>query len=216
MDEAEGRMDMMREYMQNMLGGNDNKSTTISESAAEKLDPAHLRYIDKEFKPITSTAYRQSVSNNQLGTDSWMAVVKRVPVRLRLRVDERRIAEILEKCANAKIPLEVRQITLIGGDLPADTTSSAKKSSGVGPGDPSVAGTGGGAGGASMTLTDDDDRGSSQASSGAGGAGGEKTFKSPEFNSHFLVPLEIYGVMKFYSAPAPEALGRTTQSPTSL
>lgn len=216
MDEAEGRMDMMREYMQNMLGGNDDKSTAISESAAEKLDPAHLRYIDKEFKPITSTAYRQSVSSNQLGTDSWMSVVKRVPVRLRLRVDERRIAEILEKCANAKIPLEVRQITLIGGDLPADTTTSAKRDSGVGPGDPSVA-SGGGAGGASMTLSDSDDRDASQGASGAAGSGKEQTFKSPEFNSHFLVPLEIYGVMKFYSAPAPEALGRVTQtSPPSL
>ncbi|MDP1562077.1 MAG: hypothetical protein Q8M16_11920 [Pirellulaceae bacterium] len=211
MAEAEGRMDMMKQFLENMGGGNEKKkSTTVSASDIERLDPAHLRYIDKEFKPIAASKYRQSVSSNKLSPDSWMSVVKRVPVRLRLRVDERRIGEILEKCANAKIPLEVRQITLIGGELPpeAAAATTGRKGGPTNSRNPSVAGSG-----ESMTIGDDD-------SSGAGGGGGpagtggakEQTFKSPEFNSHFLVPLEIYGVMKFYSTPAPEALGRTTES----
>lgn len=207
--EMASRMSAMRNLMQNMLDGQNNQSATVSVSEAEILDPAHLRYIDKEFKPIPASAYRQSVSSNQLGKDSWMSVVKQVPVRLRLRVDERQIAEILEKCANAKIPLEVRQITVIGGDLPADNTTAAKSSSAFSPGDPVVAG-----GAGSKSLSDDEGGGGTdQGASTAGQAAAkDKTFKSPEFNSHFLVPLEIYGVMKFYSAPAPEALGRTTQS----
>lgn len=210
MAEAEGRMDMMKQYMENMLGGgNDKKSTTVSASDAEKLDPAHLRYIDKEFKPIEASKYRQSVSSNKLSPDSWMSVVKRVPVRLRLRVDERRIGEILEKCANAKIPLEVRQITLIGGELPQEAAATTGRKSGpTNSRNPSVAGSG-----ESMTIGDDDGGGGAGAGGPAGTNGAkEQTFKSPEFNSHFLVPLEIYGVMKFYSTPAPEALGRTTES----
>lgn len=213
MADAEGRMDMMKQYMENMLGGGNNaNSTTVSASDAEKLDPAHLRYIDKDFKPIESSKYRQSVSSNQLGPDSWMSVVKRVPVRLRLRVDERRIGEILEKCANAKIPLEVRQITLIGGELPAEAVSTLGEKKGSSRKGPSVAGSDGGGSGESMTISDDDGGGGGGGAGPAGvGGGKEQTFKSPEFNSHFLVPLEIYGVMKFYSAPAPEALGRTPE-----
>ncbi|MBL8889542.1 MAG: hypothetical protein JNL67_06155 [Planctomycetaceae bacterium] len=212
LEEAAGRMNMMQEYMKNMLGGGDQQSATISASDAEKLDPVHLRYIDREFKPIAAAAYRQSVSSNQLGADSWMSVVKRVPVRLRLRVDERRIPEILEKCANARIPLEVRQMTVVGGEMPADTTASAAKGSEPEMEGPEVAGTGGSA---QMTVDPGAGRSGEQETAKAD-SDKEQTFKSPEFNSHFLVPLEIYGVMKFYSAPAPEALGKKTETAPSL
>lgn len=217
--DAAGRMTMMQEFMKNLGSGTDTTTTTISASDAEALDPVHLRYIDREFKPITASAYRQSVSSNQLGANSWMSVVKRVPVRLRLRVDERRIADILEKCANAKIPLEVRQITLIGGELPAENTASAADSKA--PKIDGPVGVTGGAGGASVS-----EEGAGAANSGSGSGSGnsgqgqaaekEKNYASPEFNSHFLVPLEIYGVMKFYSAPAPAALGKKTEAAPSL
>jgi hypothetical protein len=215
MDEAAGRMDMMKQYMENMLGGGDKADNTVSASDVEKLDPAHLRYVDKAFKPITASQYRQSVTSQQLGADSWMTVVKRVPVRLRIRVDERRIAEILEKCANAKIPLEVRQITLIGGELPADQTAAASGKKGGSRRGPTGISSGSG-GDQSATVEDDGPAQGNNNSQLAGGAGEEKTYKSPEFNSHFLVPLEIYGVMKFYSAPSAEAIGRTASTSPQL
>jgi hypothetical protein len=215
MGEAAGRMDMMRQYMEGIMNGGEKEETVVSASDAEKMDPANMRYVDKDFKPIEAGKYRQSVSSTQLGADSWMMVVKRVPVRLRLRVDERRIPEILEKCANAKIPLEVRQITLIGGELPADPVAEAG-AGGTGTKRRGPTGMTSGSG-ASAALTDDDERPSGQNQTGlAGSAGEEKTYQSPEFNSHFLVPLEIYGVMKFYSVPSPEALGQKASASSEL
>lgn len=214
--EMDNRMRMMRDAMQNILGGGKTESTEISASDIELLDPAHLRYVDKDFNPIPAAQYRTSTSANQLSADSWMSVVKIVPVRLRLRVDERRIAEILEKCANAKLPLEVRQVTIIGGELPAEPAGAAAAGRTGGPTNsrnPSVAGSG-----ESATIDEDADRGGQGAAMDGGpvgGSDGEKNFKSPEFNSHFLVPLEIYGVIKFYSQPSPEAIGKTpAASPT--
>lgn len=216
--EMDNRMKMMRDAMQNIIGGGQTEKTTISASDIELLDPAHLRYVDKDFKPIPAAQYRTSTSANQLSADSWMSVVKIVPVRLRLRVDERRIPEILEKCANAKLPLEVRQVTIIGGELPADPVGVAATGDKGGPTNsrnPSVAGSG-----ESATIDENEGRGAPEGGMGGPGAGGEgeaeKNFKSPEFNSHFLVPLEIYGVIKFYSKPSPEAIGKTPDAPATL
>lgn len=223
--ESAGRLNM-DDYMQDMLGGGADQQADPAAAAAkeaELLDPVHLRYIDREFKPIAASVYRQSVSSNQLGADTWMSVVKRVPVRLRLRVDERRIPEILEKCANAKMPLEVRQLTLVGGDILA-----VKKSPAAPVSDPTMgAGMDGGMdggmeegrspmdldGGPSPSPSPRNDRGTPAAQPDSDK---EQTFKSPEFNSHFFVELELYGVMKFYSAPAPEALGKKNEAGPSL
>lgn len=210
-DEAAGRMSAMRDYMDKMASGGDTTETAVSQDELEAFDPANNRYVDKDFKPIPAGEYRSSVSSGQLSDKSWMAVVKRVPVRLRLKVDERRIGEILEKCANAKIPLEVRQITVIGGDLPKDTTAAAGPGTGVegptGVGNPSAAGSGG----ATATVDDGMTGGGDKEGGGMGGgdSGGEaKTYSSPEFNSHFMIPLEIYGIMKIYNEPNLESLGK--------
>ncbi|GEM_PF-2526135 len=219
-DQQQRMADMLADYAKNLddkaRGGGDEE--TVSEDDKARMDPANMRYVDKDFKPIPASEYRNAVTSTDLSEKSWMAVVKRVPVRLRLMVDERKIGDLLEKCANAKIPLEVRQITLIGGDLPKDPAAAAagaKKSTG-GPrsGGPSgVSGGGGGAGGETMTLgADPNDKGD-----GAGavaGTAGEKTYSSAEFNSHFNVPLEIYGIMKIYNEPAPEAIGDVKEGAT--
>ncbi len=217
MDEADSRMQMMADYVKN-IGSGGKSAATEETSSSPSLDPVNMRYVDKDFKPIPAPDYRASVMTNDLSEKSWMAVVKRVPVRLRLKVDERKIPEILEHCANAKIPLEVRQITLIGGDLPKDpaaTTGVAGANAPSAVADPSAAGAG--AGGSAATAMLDADGGSGRSGGGAagqtGGAGGgkdsEKTYSSPEFNSHFMVPLEIYGIMKIYNEPIPEALGKS-------
>jgi len=217
--EMDNRMRMMKDAMQNILGGGKTEKTQVSASDVERLDPAHLRYVDKDFNPIPAAQYRSSTSANQLSGDSWMSVVKIVPVRLRLRVDERRVADILEKCANAKLPLEVRQVTIIGGELPADAAGVEATGRTGGPTNsrnPSIAGSG-----ESATIDENEGRGGPAAGAGAdgglgGAGGGEKNFKSPEFNSHFLVPLEIYGVIKFYSKPSAEAIGKIPAATPTL
>jgi hypothetical protein len=218
-DETAERMKMMGKYLQNMGSGGGNTAEVATADELEVGDPAHLKYVDVDFKPIPASEYRNSVTANQLSEKSWMVVVKRVPVRLRLRVDERRIAEILEKCANAKIPLEVRQITLIGGELPKDDSAAAggrgdrDGDAPAGVGAPSAAASGAGAASAAL----DGGAGGGGAAAAAGGAGGgEKTFSSPEFNSHFMVPLEIYGIMKIYTEPLPAALGKTDEAATPV
>lgn len=205
------RMKMMQDYAQNRgKKKSEKKSTKVSTSELEAMDPANLRYVNEKFEPIPSSEYRNAANASQLSDKSWMAVVKRVPVRLRLMIDERQIDDLMEACANAKIPLEVRQVTIKGGDLPGADKPAVEndKNMNVDRGGPSAAGAGG-AGGASMTLDEGD--------SGKGGAGGRlgdsgldsENYKTAEFNANFEVPVEIYGFMKIYNKPTPEAIGVT-------
>lgn len=182
----------------------------VSGDEKDALDPANLRYVDKDFKPIPAAEYRTAVQATELSEKTWMAVVKRVPVRIRMMVDERKIDDILEACANAKIPLEVRQITLIGGELPEDTSSSTVAGKG---GKGGNGGSSRNVGGADGGQADETSEMSNDLGGGIGAGGGEagesKNFSSAEFNPHFDVPLEIYGIMKIHNPPSPGSIGRS-------
>ena len=67
-------------------------------SAESKLALVKNRYYDENYEPIADLQ------------SSSVAVAKRIPVRLRLLMDQRQINKLLVECANAPLTFEVRQL----------------------------------------------------------------------------------------------------------
>jgi hypothetical protein len=89
--------------------------------AGVAIDPALGRYVDDKYQ-VLDPAKLRSAHTSQNKEDALLAVAKRMPVRLRFRIDQRRMSKVLAECANAKLPVEVRQVRLnrppaaMGGD----------------------------------------------------------------------------------------------------
>jgi hypothetical protein len=66
------------------------------------IDLVKNRYYDENYQPIAD--YDTLMSN--------VTVAKRIPVRLRVEMDQRKINELLVQCANAPLTFEVRQIQI--------------------------------------------------------------------------------------------------------
>ena len=68
----------------------------------KRENPAKGRYVDREFKPIEDVAVLKASVD----------VAKRIPVRIRVRMDQREINKLLVNCANSSTTFEVRQMRL--------------------------------------------------------------------------------------------------------
>ena len=77
--------------------------------AEENLDPAGMRYVNETFQPLSGAELRSAV-NNATSDKLSLAVAKRMPIRLRLIVDQRRIDDLLIACGNSELIVEVRQL----------------------------------------------------------------------------------------------------------
>lgn len=96
-------------------------STTTATTASD--DPADNRYVDNNFKPLPAAQMRTSLEAVPATAEqAALAVAKRIPVRIRVRMDQRRVADLLAECANGKLPVEVRQWRI----NPQSQTSSKK------------------------------------------------------------------------------------------
>ncbi|MCP4193026.1 MAG: hypothetical protein GY768_20645 [Planctomycetaceae bacterium] len=58
------------------------------------------RYVDIDYQPIADLA----------GLEASAAVAKRIPVRIRLKIDQRDVYKFLVECANSPLTFEVRQL----------------------------------------------------------------------------------------------------------
>jgi hypothetical protein len=76
---------------------------------ATAMDPANFRYVDNEYKPLPATRVREAM---QAGTpeDAFLVVAKRMPIRMRLVVDQRKIHRLLAQFGNSVLPVEIRQV----------------------------------------------------------------------------------------------------------
>jgi len=105
-------------------------------------DPAHRRYVDAAFKPISGEDLRSRIKSES-PEDAYFAVAKRVPVRMRVTLDIRRLQEFIANCGNEGLMLEVRQVRL-------GNTSPAGIGGGAGMGGMGMGGMGMGMGGRGM------------------------------------------------------------------
>ncbi|HEV7281272.1 MAG TPA: hypothetical protein VGN57_13795 [Pirellulaceae bacterium] len=167
--------------------------------ASVELDPAAGRYVDNAYKPLTAEELRSSLTTTD-PTKAYLAVAKRMPVRMRVRMDQRYLNRLLVECANAPLTLEVRQVRINPG-----TSGAATGAYGGGGGSPygggggSPYGGGGGAGGFGAVSGGGMDSYSSSSSSYGPESGSGPGMGGP--GTSFDAVVEIYGIVYIYNPP---------------
>ena len=73
------------------------------------VDPAEKRYVDKNYQPLAGEALRAAMTSTD-PEDAYLAVAKRMPVRMRFQMDQRAIPRLLLACSNSPLTIEVRQV----------------------------------------------------------------------------------------------------------
>lgn len=152
---------------------------------AAEVDPGDNRYVDTTGKPILASQLRSALSSNS-PTDAFMAVAKRIPVMMGLKMDQRAIPDLLAACGSAPLMVEVNQVRI----LPGSGASMAAASFG----DSSMSGS------SSMGPPS-----SSSMGMGMGMETGAATTTVEQFPMDLNV--EIYGIIYIYNPPLPEKLG---------
>jgi len=67
------------------------------------------RYVDDKYQPLPPDRLRGALKSTT-PEDALLAVAKRMPVRIRVVMDQRKLNVLLAQCGNSKLPLEVRQV----------------------------------------------------------------------------------------------------------
>jgi hypothetical protein len=111
-------------------------------------DPGNWRYVDKNNVPLAGYQLRAAIAPPVPGAmpatpnpeTALLTVAKRMPVRLRLEIDQRKLNKLLTEFGNAPLPVEVRQLRI--NREPAPLGSPEAFFSGIG--GPGGGGPGGG------------------------------------------------------------------------
>jgi hypothetical protein len=167
--------DMMKAMSEAMSGGSGGGKK--EEKAAESDDPAHMRYVDKDFQLIESEEFHKDLGATS-PDKAYLQVAKRIPVRLGFQMKETAILDLLSECANSDPPIEVRQVRI--NRHSADTGPSMM-----------------GGGGAGM----DPMAGAMGAGAPAGGAAAADEVEQDTASD--VIGVEIYGVVYIYN-PVPD------------
>jgi len=167
------------------MGGGPGGSTADS-------DPADNRYLNVKNEPIAGATLRTALESNQ-PNDASLAVAKRVPVMMKLNMNQTAVHELVALCGSADLMVEVHQVRVLpqnsagggmgdmdggGGEMDMDMDMG-----GGGPGDMGLGGMGSGGG------------------AGFPGGGADDS----EFPLDMSV--EIYGIIYIYNPPDAGKLG---------
>ncbi len=130
---------------------------------------------------------------------------KMMPIRISLLMDQRKVPELMVKCSNANMPIEVRQLRLNPGKAtqvkyaPTGAAMSGMPGAfGEAPGAFGPAGPYGGGGATGM-----DDMEEMPGAMGRGGSGTEGVYRGP-----YDLPVEILGIIYIYERPNEQLLGK--------
>lgn len=171
------------------MGGNMSSGTG-------PVDPALGRYVDIDYNPLDPKDLR-AARTSQDPKQAIYAVAKRMPVWMRLKIDQRKLNDLLAECGNSSLPIEVRQVRINceatpGGDSRGSGGSSFA-SSGSGSGSGSSMGPA--PGGSSSS-------GSGSKSMGKSGmgqrSGASQTNDDLKADSNEIV-VDIYGIVHIYN-----------------
>ena len=175
MDDMDGMGDMMD--MGGDLGG-DGMGT------AEAVDPADNRYLNADFEPIDGSTLRGVLTSDR-PNDASLAVAKRIPVMMKLNMDQRAVHELVAACGSADLMVGVNQVRV----LPKNESSS------------DMGGMSGmdmeGDGGMEMEM------GGMGGMGGMSGMGGGSAGIGKEEVEEFPLDMsvEIYGIINIYNPP---------------
>jgi hypothetical protein len=199
-EEMMGMADSSGSSMISSEDGDDNGSSGGDDAAAPVGDPANLRYVDAAFNPLTGDDLRSKM-RSESPEDAYFAVAKRVPVRLRLKIDSRKVQHFLAACGNADLMLEVRQVRL------GDTVAAGGSEGGYGGGYGGSSGGAKGMGDMGMGL---EGAGGGDEDSGYGGMGGMGGMGGNALagkKDTWLTPIEVYGVVYLFNPVNIDRLG---------
>lgn len=158
-------------------------------------DPAEGRYVDSQFNPLPAAKLREAlVSANP--QDALLAVAKRMPVRMRFIMDQRKLNRLLAECGNSKLPLEVRQVRVNRPEGQSNMSGGMSGGYGYGGGD---SGYGGAMPGVERTTQD--------YGYGMPGASGARNLIADASIDNNAIPIEIYGVVYIYNPVNKTQLG---------
>lgn len=163
------------------LGAGGQQSGSTGGLTTNKADPAEGRYVDRNYSPLGAAALRNA-------SDAYLAVAKRMPVRLKLVMDQKHLHRFLTECGNSPLTVEVRQIRFNPSD---GATSPGGSSSNKGGGPGAFGGGFGGPGGPG----------------GFGGQGGGGESATTQLNpTPWDRPIEIYAIVYIYNPADSEKL----------
>jgi hypothetical protein len=74
-------------------------------------DPAEGRYVDEKYATLPASRLRGALTS-RTPEDALLAVAKRMPVRIRVLIDQRRLNLFIAECGNSKLAVEVRQVRI--------------------------------------------------------------------------------------------------------
>ncbi len=162
-------------------------------------DPANNRYVDANYAPISGTDLRTNMNSGE-AEHAFFAVAKRVPVRLRFKIDTRKITRFLAECGNADLMLEPRQVRI--GNTVAAGGAGGGAMGGYG-GAPGVDGMDS-SGDAASLGGGEGYGGEGDGGYGGYGGGGATTMT---FTDPYEIDLEVYGIVYLYNQPNIATLG---------
>jgi hypothetical protein len=179
-------------------------------------DPAEGRYVDDKFQPVPPARLREAFTSTK-PEEAFLAVAKRMPVRMHLVVDQRYINRLLAECGNSNLVVEIRQVRVNrplyeGG--PASFTGGGYGGGGGerGPGGGGGYGAGAGSARGGGYTGGGGGYGGSGGYGGGGGPGGEYGPGAglEDEKVHHQVEIELYGIVYIYN-PVNEAMVTVVQ-----
>lgn len=207
----------MAQAMAGMTDSMSGPTTTVTAP-----DPGDNRYVDPNFEPLPASRLR-SASDSRNPEDAFLMVARRIPVRMRVKIDQRKLPKLLAECGNASPQLEVRQLRI---NMPSGSTAGQiKRGGGMGTmslGGPGLGGLPGpGAAGAGAPMAPPPKPEDPLPAGGAAGTGGMGmlsiggTGSGLSDESPYDVDAEIYGIMYIYNPVDMEKLGKKLEEPSA-
>ena len=177
--------------------------------------PFHKRYIDREGAFVNASELKNVAQKATFTNRTYLAMVKRIPVRIALVMDERKLPEFYEAASKSPFEFEITQIRLNRHVAPK-TTKAGKSGGGRGGRDKGGGGRGGGGRGGGGRGGGDrgKDKGKEGGKDGdadksSGRKKGEEAprdFNRPETRRDFDTRIEFIGYFKIYNPVNPKLL----------
>jgi hypothetical protein len=181
-------------------------------SAPSSTDLADGRYVDEQYKPLQAGRLRGALSSRD-PKDALLAVAKRMPVRMRFNLDQRRLHRVLAECGNSRLPIEIRQVRINrppasgGGD--GGFGGAGGMPSGGMPGGSFGPGTG------AFGGTPPGTEGMGGVFGGGGRPGGGSAVGDASIDPN-LIDVELYGIVYIYNPVNKSQLGLAEATTTAM
>lgn len=193
-------------------GGMPGESTSpTADPKFNGLDPANWRYVDQKNIPLAGFQLRDAIMA-PTEQNALLTVAKRMPVRVRFEIDQRRMNRLLAEFGNAQLPVEIRQVRINRDAAAVGTAESFFNATGGGGGmggpggglgpPPGYGGEGGGFGGYSAAIGE----GYGGPGGGMGVLGAGNLTRDATVDSN-LIKIEIYGILYLYNPVNRSVLG---------